>query len=266
VVASWGDRAIASITTADVLRLVDGIADRGAGVSANRTLQQARALFGWCVKRKIIPTNPAAGIDLPHRERPRDRTLNEGELRAAWAAFKSMGHPYGDLGRLLLLLAQRQGETASMRWDQLDLARATWTIPGAVAKTGAEHVVPLPPAAVAILEAIPRVDGDLVFPARVGGKPITGFGRVLKTVHELSGTAAWHWHDLRRSARTGMARLGVLPHVAERILNHAVGSEIARIYDLHRYLPEMRRALELWSAELERIVAGEPAKVVALRR
>jgi integrase len=266
VVAAWGDRPITAITKADVVRLVDGIADRGAGVSANRTLQLLKAFLNWCTKRSILEVNVAVGVDLPHREKPRERVLSEDEIQAAWQAFATMGWPYGDVGRLLLLLAQREGETAAMRWDQVDLERGTWAIPGSVAKTGAEHVVPLPPPAVAIIAAIPRVDGvPLVFPGR-SDRPVTSFGRALARAHELSGTAGWRWHDLRRTARSGMARLGIEPHVAERVLNHAVGSQIARVYDLHKYQGPMRRALEAWAAEVERIVAGETSKVVSLRR
>jgi integrase len=265
VIAAWGERPIQNITKAHVVRLVDSIADRGAGVSANRTLQQVKAFLSWCVKRSILEVNVAVGVDLPHKERSRERTLTGAEIKGAWEAFMTMGWPYGDVGRLLLLLAQRAGETSAMRWGQLDLENATWGIPPEVAKTGAEHVVPLPPAALEILDAIPRIGASpLVFPGR-GDRPVTSFGRALQRVHELSGTAGWTWHDLRRTARSGMARLGVQPHIAERALNHAVGSKIARTYDLHRYLPEVRQALLLWSAEVDRIVSGEPGKIVTLR-
>ena len=153
-----------------------------------------------------------------------------------------------------------------MRWDQLDLERATWTLPAASTKTSVEHIVPLVPVAVATLAAIPRIgSSELVFPSTraTSVNPVSGFGRPLVAAQRLSGTAGWTWHDLRRTVRTGMGRLGVQPHIGERVLNHAVGSEVARVYDLHRYLPEMRAALELWAAELERIVTGAPAKVVS---
>ncbi len=266
LVAAWGERPIAAIGKADVVRLVDGIADRGAGVSANRTLQLAHRFFAWCVKRSIIEINPAAGVDLPYRERERERTLSESEIAAVWSAFEQMAYPFGDLGRLLLLLAQRRGETISMRWDQINFERATWTIPSAAAKTGAEHLVPLPAVALRIIEAIPRLDGSpFVFPGRLSGSPISSFSVALKTAHAISGTTAWTWHDCRRTARTGMARLGVLPHIGERVLNHAVAGKIAKIYDVHKYQPEVRRALELWSVELERIVGGGDSKIVPMR-
>ena len=66
----------------------------------------------------------------------------------------------------------------------------------------------------------------------------------------------WTLHDLRRSAATGMARLGVAPHVVERILNHASGTfaGVAGVYNRFEYLPEMRRALALWAEHVARAV------------
>jgi integrase len=118
-----------------------------------------------------------------------------------------------------------------------------------------------------ILEAVPRVDGEaLVFPSSRPGRPISSFSTALRRVHAASGTSGWAWHDLRRSVRTSMARLGVLPHVAERVLGHSFGSKVERTYDLHRYLPEVRQALLLWNSDLERIVGGGAPKVVSIRR
>ncbi len=268
VVPAWGDRPLASIAKRDVIRLVERVVDRGAPVSANRLLALVQRVFNWAIARGIVETNPAAGIEMPHRERPRARTLTEPELRAVWPAFEAVGYPFGVLGQLLLLTAQRRGEIAGMRWDQLDLERGLWTLPPAATKTEVEHIVPLVPAAVALLETIPHIEGSpLVFPSlrRTSTRPISGFAKPLAAAHRMSGTSGWTFHDLRRTCRTAMGRLGVEPHIGERILNHAVGSDVARIYDLHRYEGQMRAALELWAGEVERIVAGEAAKVVALR-
>jgi integrase len=267
IVGAWGGRPIRSITRADVVRLVDGIADRGAGVMANRTLQIAGRFFTWAVKRSILEVSPATGVDLPHRERPRERVLAEAEIRAVWRAFETMGWPFGRLGQLLLLTAARRAEAAGMRWAEIDPVSTIWTIPAGRVKSGREHSLPLAPLALAILKACPRVEGSpLVFPSsRADAGAVSGFSGALARIHELSGTSGWTWHDLRRTARSGMARLGILPHVAERVLNHAVGSQIERIYDLHRYLGELHRALTTWSAEVERIVGGEQETIVALR-
>jgi integrase len=266
VVAAWGDRPVDSITRRDVVALVDAIADK-APVSANRTLQLVHRFFRWCVKRSILEANAAAGIDLPHKEHGRDRTLTDGELAAAWGAFEAMGWPWGDFGRLLVLTGARRAEWAEARWSELDLEHALWTLPPARSKSGKGHVLPLTPLMIEILTAMPRVDGEeLLFPSRRRGRPIRSFSKALPWVHEASGTSGWSWHDLRRTFRTGLARLGVQPHVAERVIGHAFGSKVERTYDRHRYLPEVRQALLLWQAELERIIGGGAPKVEPLRR
>ena len=134
-------------------------------MSANRTLQLIKALMNWCVKRSILEINAAAGVDLPCRELPRERTLDEIEIAAVWQAFETMGLPFGDLGRLLLLTAARRGELAGATWSEIDLERKVWHCQLAGSRAGAPHTLPLVPKVLKILEAIPRIAGsDLVSP------------------------------------------------------------------------------------------------------
>jgi integrase len=240
-------------------------------VVANRVLSHLRGLFKWAIRNDYISVNPALDIDRPHEEKPRRRTLAEAEVNAVWHAFDQMAWPFGTLGQLLLLTGQRRGEWAGASWSEIDLERATWTLPADRSKTDEPQMLPLTPQVLAILAMIPRLVGtDLIFPSSRAGSdnPISGFSKALVTAHRLSGTTGWHWHDLRRTARTGFARLGITAAVGERILNHSDGtrSRIAAVYDTHSYLPEMNRALELWAGEVERIVAGAEGKIVALRR
>ncbi len=266
VVSAWGARPLASITKADVVRLIDGIHDR-APTSANRTLQVLKAFLSWCVKRSLLDVNVAAGVGLPHRERARERTLSEDELRAIWPAFEAMGWPFGTLGRLLLLSGARRSEWAAATWDEVDLDRQLWRLPSGRSKTAEEIVRPLTLAAIAILETVPRIDGSpLIFPGRVhSDRPVAGFSRALRTMHRLSGTSGWQLHDLRRVVRSNLDRLGVRPDIAERVLGHVVGRKIERTYNTYRAEPEVRAALLLWESDLlERIIGGVERKVVPL--
>jgi integrase len=267
VVKAWGDRPISSITRRDVVALVDRIHDR-APVSANRTLQLLHRFFAWALKREILEANPAAGVDLPHKEWSRKRTLSEDELRRVWRAFEGMGWPWGDFGRLVILSGARRSEWAEAHWSEIDFESALWRLPPARSKTGEGRELPLVPAMLGILEAAPRVGGEtLIFPSSRAGRPISGFSKALRRVHDASGTSGWHWHDCRRTLRTNLGRVGVLPHIGERVLGHAFGKQIERVYDLHRYSAQVREALLLWSADLERIVGGGGAsKVVPIRR
>jgi integrase len=271
-VRRWGARPMASITRRDVLDLLDEVVDRGSPVTANRLLSWTKTLFSWAVDRGVVDANPATGIKPPHKERPRDRTLTEDELRRVWGAFDLMGYPFGDLGKLLVMTAQRRGEVAGMRWDRVDLEAAVWRLESTDTKAARAHEVPLAPQVVEILRRLPRFErSPLLFPASrlSSDRPVSGFSKALRRACDLAGVGGWNWHDLRRSAATGMARLGVPPHVCERALNHSAGkslSQVAQVYNRHSYGDEVRRALEIWAAEVERIVTGQPSKVVALRR
>lgn len=135
-----------------------------------------------------------------------------------------------------------------MAWDELNLTERVWTIPATRTKNHRPHSVPLTPAVIAIIEAVPAT-GGLLFPAR--GKPdqpYAGYTKGKAALDAAAGVTGWTIHDLRRTAATGMARLAVQPHVVERILNHVSGTfgGVAGVYNRFQYLPEMREALIAW--------------------
>ena len=196
--------------------------------------------------------------------------MTDDEIRALWAAWDVMGYPFGTIQQLLLLTAQRRGEVAAMRWEQLDLDRGIWRLSSADTKTGREHLLPLSPPVVDILRNVPRFTGSpLLFPANRAGsnQPVSGFSKAKSKSDRLSKLEGWTWHDLRRSAATGMAKLNVAPHVCERILNHSgsgMMSAIARVYNVHSYRSEMGHALDAWAREVERIIGrGAASKILA---
>jgi integrase len=135
-------------------------------------------------------------------------------------------------------------------------------------KSDEAHVVPLPPVAVAILRTLPRFVSGYVFAAR-GTLPLNDYGAVKSKLDQriaaLNGgpLAPWTLHDLRRTFRTALSTLRIAPHIAELCLAHAQPG-LARTYDLHRFEPEKRHAIEAWAAHLMRIVEPPPAVVVPL--
>jgi integrase len=267
VLPQWGNRLAADIGRRDVLDLTDGILDRSP-VSANRVLSLIRRMYNWGLERGIVEANPAAGITPPHREHPRDRVLSDHEIRALWGGWERMGYPFGTIQQLLLLTAQRRGEVAAMRWDQLDLDCGVWRLASTDTKTGREHVLPLSPQVTEMLCSVPQfVRSPLLFPSsrHRSDRPVSGFSKAKLLADRLSGVEGWTWHDLRRSAATGMARLNVPPHVCERILNHSgsgMMSAVARVYNVHSYQTEMGHALNAWAREVERIIGIGEREVV----
>jgi integrase len=243
VVPAWDDRPFAEIERRDINKLLDQLMARGTPIMANRLHANLRTLFRWAVKQDIIANDPMVGVDRPAPPVGRSRVLNDGELAEVWVAADSLGSPFGRFIQLLILTAQRRSEVAEMRWSEVNLERATWSLPAERTKNKREHAVPLVPELVEILQGFPsrqRQDAsDLVFTTN-WRTPIKGFSVAKRKLDEQILVARrqaankrddavepmpnWTFHDLRRTATTGMQRLGIKPYVAERILNHDQGS------------------------------------------
>jgi integrase len=246
------NKPLGEVTRADIVRELDHIALR-APVGVNRALSQIKKLYAWALDRGMVDVHPALGLKKPAKETSRDRLLTDAEIISFWTVTGEMGFPFGPLLRLLLLTGQRRGEVSAMRWSQLDLDRGIWKIPASLAKNGRAHEVPLSSTALNILRTLPQFEGsDFVF-TTTGRTPVSGFGRVKDRLDKVGELSAWVVHDLRRTAASGMARLGVAPHVIEKVLNHVSGtiSGVAAVYNRHGYEAEKRQALEIWAEWLE---------------
>jgi integrase len=277
VVRPWKGRRLSSVKRAEIHALLDKIVDRPAPVTANRTFAVLRQLCGWCVERQIIELSPCSGV-APSPEQSRDRTLSNDEIGAAWRAFDAVGYPFGDLAKLLLLTGQRLREVASSSWSEFDLEGKIWRLPAERAKNNTSHEIPLSDAVLRILTALPRIEagggqGGFLFTAN-GRKPIDDFHKGKRRIDtlmlaELAVLPDWVMHDLRRTCASGMAELGIAPHIVEAVLNHRSGAipGIARVYNRFDYRAEKRAALDAWSRRLEAIVTGaDVSNVVPLLR
>lgn len=259
--SSLYSRPIDAIKRPDVVRVLDTIVANGTPLRANRALAAFKKLMNWCVDRGVIEHSPAAQLKMPSKEVARERVLTHDELCICWRTAEVDGYPFGPCVWLLMLTGQRRSEVSEMRWSELDLDNALWTIPRARVKNGTTHIVPLSRLAISIIRALPRFLGsDYVF-TTTGISPINGFGRLKERLDVAfpSGTEDWRFHDLRRTAATNLAMLRVPPHIIEAVLNHKSGivSGVAAIYNRHAYIDEKREALELWAEKLSQIVTTE---------
>jgi integrase len=250
----WTGKSIHEIVKRDVVELVAAIQQRGAPVAANKALKSIKTFLRWCVGRAVLDRSPAEGIPLPTKVVARDRVLTDQELAQVILAVRKIAGPYGRIIELLALTGQRREEVAGVRWDELDLARRVWTLPKSRTKNAKEHVVHLSNESIDVLVRAEK-RGPFVFSVH-GTKPYNEFGRSKRRLDELSGVTGWRLHDLRRTCVSGMARLGVAPHVADKILNHQVGtiSGVAAVYQRHEFLSERRRALDLWGAHVGKLL------------
>ncbi|WP_419829844.1 tyrosine-type recombinase/integrase [Methylobacterium sp.] len=273
VVARWGDRHMSDITRRDAIALTDALIDGGMGVGANRVFSAARALFNFALEREVVETTPFLRLKPPLAEATRDRVLTDDELRLVWLAAVRIGYPFGPLVQLLMLTGQRRDEVARMIWSEIN--DGMWLIPAARTKNSREQLVPLPAAALAILDGLPRIAGKGAFVLTTDGNTAaSNFAKnkarldaAMLVIARKEASAAgrdpdkvemkpWRLHDLRRTCSTGMAKGGAPIHVVEAVLNHASGtvSGVAAIYNRYAYLSEKQAALEAWAAHVEAIV------------
>ena len=250
-----GSRPLTEIRKRDLIAAIDCAALRGPS-NARHLFAYTRTLFNWCASRDLIERSPADHLSPTHLLGPqpfRTRVLDDRELTSIWTATRELGR-FGVLMRLLVLTGQRRGEVTGMRWAELsglDTARsAVWTIEATRYKSAVQHRIPISALAVRELSTLERTSA-LVFPsARASSKrPFSGFGKLLLRLQAMSGTEGWTCHDLRRTMRTGMARLGIRDEIAEACLGHGKRG-LARVYHQHAYTDEMRAAFGQWAAHL----------------
>jgi integrase len=259
----WRGRDARTIRPREVIELLDGIVERGAPVQANRVASILGQLFKFGIHRTIVEASPVQLLYKPGGiEKPRSRVLSEVELVTflrdpqACTRFEKMSHVI----LVLLLTGQRRGELTRARWTDVNLEAKTWTIPEENSKTGRPHVVPLSDWAVEKFRALHRERGrsPFVLTGADGNshepKLLTRALARCQKRFQARGVAPFTLHDLRRTCRTGLAKLKVQPHIAERVLNH-VQDGIAAVYDVHSYIEEKRDALDKWSSYL-RALAG----------
>ena len=262
----WQHRPLVELRKRDAIKLTEGLVDAGKPAAAHRLHEIIRRIGRWAARRDEIDLNPFADMDSPTNKVIRDRYLKPDEIKAVWQAWDAMGYPFGPLGKMLLTTAQRLNEVAQMQWSEIDRDNSLWVIPADRTKGGRESEVPLSSLAIEILDALPRFTDDaFVFTTTSGRRPVSGFSKMKARTDDLSGIAGWRLHDLRRTARTGLAELGVPQIVAEKVLNHAERNLLVKTYDRHEYAPEKRDALERWALRLREITEPPPENVVKLK-
>jgi len=247
---AWAGRSIHEIGKRDVVEVISAIEQRGAPIAANKTLKSIKTFLRWCVGRAIIDHSPAEDLALPAKEVARDRVLSDDELAKVILAARQIDDRYGGIVELLGLTGQRREEVAKLAWDELDLKQRVWTIPKSRTKNAKPHAVQLSNQSIAVLRRM-QEQGPYVF-AVPGTKPFQDFAAAKRKLDEISGVSGWRLHDLRRTCVSGMARLGIAPHVADKVLNHQSGtiSGVAAVYQRHEFLHERRVALEQWGAHV----------------
>jgi integrase len=258
----FADRPAGDIRRRDIIKLVEAVEETRGPAIARTALAVTSKMFNWALNRDIagLEFNPASriGADLLGPPPTRDRVLTDEELRSIWRATAALDYPWQPLYRLLMATGQRLHEISDLSWSEIDLEKATLTIPASRMKGKAVHIVPLAPVALGVLRDLPRFSfGDFVFSTTGGRRPVGAISqakaRLDCKIAEAGEIPPWRVHDLRRTMRSNLSALGIQPVVAEAILAHRQRGVIAT-YDRYEYLSEKRDALEKWEVRLLSIV------------
>ncbi|PDT57155.1 integrase [Bradyrhizobium diazoefficiens] len=252
-------KPVSKVSFEEIASLLRSLVRDHGPTSAARARGALLAFFSWCMRQGMVKANPVIGTENPIRgKEPRDRVLTDDEIRIIWR--NCLDDDFGKIVRLLLLTACRRDEIGGLRWDELDLAGGNLSLPKERTKAKRVHELALPTTALAIVKSAPRRNSrDTLFGGGVNGFNAWSYNTLALnariTAAEGKALAPWRLHDLRRTVRTRMGKLGVLPHVAELVLNHAGHkSGIGGVYDHHDYGPEIAEALQKWEAHLLAIV------------
>jgi integrase len=268
VLPHWRNRHLVGITPQDVEDLIDAIVDRGAITMACRVHARLHRFFRWAAQpqRHLIDVSPMQDMPRPRAEIKRKRVLSDDELRAMWNAAGQIGWPMGSAIQLLVLTGARRDEIGALRWIEIDDKRNQIWLRGDLDRTkNDEDHIPLSAMARELIDGVPRLAGSPFVFSTTKTTPISGWSKVKVRIdalmeEELGRTfEPWRLHDLRRTAATGLERLGVPLQVTEALLGHTAGSKggIAGVYQLHQYAEEKREAIEKWAQHVASLLSRE---------
>jgi len=271
----WKDKPLSEIDADTVFRLIEEVRHKGVPGLERRNDEasepRARAMhsvlskmFNWLAEKRRVNLNPLDVLKRPSPPKARDRVLGENEIVAFWQAADEATRPFDALLKLLLLTGCRLNEVARMEIGELSNDQSAWTIPGARTKNHRTHVVPLPPSAREIVAKVERSDGCKYVFSTNQRTPVSGFSKTKRRLDaKMHGVAPWRIHDLRRTAATGMAELGIAPHIIELCLNHVSGARagVAGIYNRSVQMEERRAALARWAEHVQDLVGRKGKRV-----
>jgi integrase len=264
--APLGNRPIAEIKRAEIAARLQELITEYGRTAAARARSALSSLFSWSMREGLCEINPVAQTNNPGQREARDRVLSDAELAAVWDAC--LDDDFGRIVRLLILTGCRRDEIGWLQWSEIDGNMIA--IPAARSKNRKAHTITLPWLATRILDSIPRRDGrDHLFHGRSGG--FASWGHHTRALRARLGDTVGHFtlHDLRRTTATGMAEIGIQPHIIEAVLNHISGHKggVAGIYNRAAYAEPVRVALQRWADHVSVIIDGRSASnVVNLAR
>lgn len=265
ILADLGCHRAEQITREQIAAVLAKVRARGSLIMHDRTLGLLRSIYSWANATLQLDVNPTVALKKINAGRPRERVLDDDELRALWQRLGTPGRlslEIRDALKLQLLLGVRIGEALGAACAEFELERQVWTIPAVRTKGNREHRLPLPPLALGIIrQALGRANGRLwLFASPAGDRPMRARSgsRAMMRIRDDIDLDDVGSHDLRRTLATGLGNMGIADETIERVLNHAPRTVAGKHYNHSRHLEPMRRALTAWEARLLEIVGATP--------
>jgi hypothetical protein len=242
-----GNKAVGQVTRADVMAVVNTIKPG----MAEQFMAVGSSFYNMMFEQGVECINPFKNrLKVTGGRKVRHRTPSETEWLALWRGFEQESDPSFAAFQLLLLTGARRREVTGMQWSELDLKKATWTLPADRRKTGKRDPKPfvlyLHPLSVSAIKRQPILENNPhVFWGRRDKKPFDFSHSTMDRLRQTVEVNDWRLHDIRRVTRSGMAKLGITQTVAELCLGHKPG-QLVGTYDQHSYADEMRDAWKRW--------------------
>jgi integrase len=272
VIPVIGQVRLSEMRRRDVRNVTDAILRRGRKVEATRVFEDVRGMVRWAVQNEYLDANPLDGMAKPAEATSGSRVLSDEEIHTLWTGLSAaLGRSVQcqRIVKLCIVTGQRVGEVAGMMRSELDLTAREWRLPGTRTKNGHAHVVPLSDLAIKLIKESMAAagEGHPIFPCGGSSLSPVAVARTILRANEITegrplgrfGIAPWSAHDLRRTALTGMARLGVAPIVLGHVANHRTTTRAGvtlAVYSHYDYAKEKRAAVDLWAERLTGIVGG----------
>ncbi|MES3100627.1 tyrosine-type recombinase/integrase [Sphingomonas faeni] len=263
-------KSVRQITKQDCkdLRSQIGLRSKSA---ANKAHKWLNAALMWGIEHDGLESSPMLGLKRPFKEGKRTRTFAEWEIALLWSVLPQLAWQFAMHMRILILTGLRLREVSGIRWEEIDLERKEWIIPGARTKNKRDHLVPILPVFERLLTTIepnPELRSGLLLTSN-GRTAVSGFSKSKAEIDGLIAAALgenswrshgpfapWVRHDTRRTLSTMCGEMSIPIAHAEALLNHVSGTldGVAGTYWLYQYAKEKRQALTKWEKRLEKIM------------
>lgn len=255
-----GEMIVKDMTIAHWLPVFKRMRENGAETFAGMLLSRQKQIFSYCVRIGMINVNPLTELRAKDVGTPvvnRKRYFDDNEIGLFWQAIDKSSIAFQNklMLKLLLLTGCRGVEIRKATKSEFDLFNRTWRVPIEHSKTKEPFARGLSKDAAAIFSEAFNLYPNLkqVFPPASVQEDRAMAASVLlnlaRLVRNHMGIHDWAIHDLRRTVKTKMSELGVMPHVSEKVLGHKLGGVLA-VYDQHAYLKEQQDACDLWASHI----------------